>query len=174
MSSTEIFRWTGSEWCCEATIRNSWRGAMHFWNYCARTFCQMDSFPLMDESKWKDVFSLYSGQRMPKHFRILMAATMDRSYLAAEDREAFADAAEKYGYGHPTSSYLEQAAAARTIEPGIISFRPTTVSDFWFWEYDEENEETIDLPPEEHGWNLMEEICTPAMSKTGARPLSRN
>lgn len=161
MSYTEIYSISASH-CSElGETQNAWRGAMYVWNQIAIKYFGLEGFPHFDEQMRRRIWNASNEHQLTDAEIIVLASTMDRVIVKANDIPRLVSSFEEYAKEHPNSSLGEQAEIIKSSQfapEDYIAWCQTSVTSFHFLPaYIESKDEYVyhDLSD---GWDLFEQF----------------
>ena len=153
-----------------AEFKNSHRGAMMIWVNLFNVYCpdqvkeakeryHMEGkiYPYNDED-YKAVWALAKNIIVPKHNRIVLAATFDYAILEREHFQDYIEAVETYAQDYPQVGHLllqckEIAKLQKRKIIGVCWNQTSVSADMWWTEH-----RRFNINKDGHGWMLFKEM----------------
>jgi len=162
MSYTEIcgFDKKGNAYL-QASVRNSWRGAMAIWNILGKRY--LSAYYQTDANTIKEVWDLFNSDNISDIDRIVLGTTYDKVIVK---KEKFSELIKAFKNFEGETSLKEQAEILKIMADDenciAVAWNQTSVNDnTWAnFDYDDEAGESIAYNMFENGdhWYLFDEI----------------
>lgn len=107
MSETEVYLVGKNHYECIGTSRNSHRSFMYVWDYIAKKYHGLDSFPSWDDNMRKKVWNSHLTHFLEEYETIVLLSTMDYALISVKDYPKLREAYLKFWENNKDSAYLD-------------------------------------------------------------------